>query len=136
MKINITQIPSEGLLLKEILPADQIESELNEIKFKKPIEVEASVNKGINVITVDTVLKTETESICSRCLSSFTSEIGKKNRFNYEVSQQSVVDITEDIRQELLLAFPIKNLCRPDCKGLCPKCGKNLNLGPCNCKQK
>lgn len=35
--------------------------------------------------------------------------------------------------QELVLALPIKALCRPDCKGLCPQCGKNLNLEVCSC---
>ncbi len=37
------------------------------------------------------------------------------------------------IRQYLLLALPMSPLCRADCKGLCPRCGKNLNQGPCAC---
>jgi len=37
------------------------------------------------------------------------------------------------IRQYLLLAIPMSPLCRADCKGLCPRCGKNLNEGPCGC---
>ena len=37
--------------------------------------------------------------------------------------------------EEFVLALPIKPLCRPDCKGLCPQCGKNLNTGSCSCVQ-
>lgn len=44
------------------------------------------------------------------------------------------VDLTELIRQVLALAVPQRSLCRPDCRGLCPTCGHNLNLGPCSCQ--
>ncbi len=42
--------------------------------------------------------------------------------------------LLEDVlREQLLLAVPMKTVCRQDCKGLCPQCGQNLNLGPCSC---
>ena len=41
----------------------------------------------------------------------------------------------EDVRQMLLLAIPIRFLCREDCRGLCPRCGANLNSGACGCPQ-
>jgi uncharacterized protein len=44
------------------------------------------------------------------------------------------INIGEDVRDYALLALPMKKLCSEDCKGLCPKCGKNLNDGSCNCK--
>lgn len=40
------------------------------------------------------------------------------------------------VREDILLALPTKFLCKKDCKGLCPKCGKNLNDGPCGCSAK
>ena len=43
------------------------------------------------------------------------------------------IDLDQDIREEIILDYPIKPLCRPDCKGLCPRCGKNLNEGGCSC---
>jgi uncharacterized metal-binding protein YceD (DUF177 family) len=46
------------------------------------------------------------------------------------------VDVTEELRQTLLLALPIKPLCEDDCRGLCPRCGINLNTGSCDCRQK
>ncbi len=46
------------------------------------------------------------------------------------------LDLEAFLWEEFFLALPMKPLCRPDCKGLCPKCGKNLNEGPCACAHK
>jgi len=43
------------------------------------------------------------------------------------------VDIEEVAREQVLLALPMQPLCRPDCRGLCPRCGANLNAGACAC---
>ena len=45
------------------------------------------------------------------------------------------LDLTEHVRQEILLAAPAKFLCNEDCEGLCAQCGANLNDGPCGCVQ-
>ena len=47
---------------------------------------------------------------------------------------ECVLDLTEAIRQRVLLELPIATLCREDCAGLCSQCGHDLNLGPCDCK--
>jgi uncharacterized protein len=44
------------------------------------------------------------------------------------------VDVTQAVREELMLAAPRYAVCREDCKGLCPQCGKDLNAGPCGCE--
>jgi uncharacterized protein len=43
------------------------------------------------------------------------------------------IDVTPAVREELMLAAPRYVLCRDDCKGFCPQCGKDLNAGPCEC---
>jgi uncharacterized metal-binding protein YceD (DUF177 family) len=43
------------------------------------------------------------------------------------------IDLAELARQQILLGIPMTALCRPDCKGLCPQCGQELNQGPCSC---
>jgi DUF177 domain-containing protein len=45
----------------------------------------------------------------------------------------AVVDVTPAVREELALRVPAYPLCRSDCKGLCPRCGADLNAGPCHC---
>jgi uncharacterized protein len=44
------------------------------------------------------------------------------------------VDLTENIRTELMVLMPLKQVCQPDCKGLCPACGTNLNVRQCTCR--
>ena len=45
------------------------------------------------------------------------------------------IDLDELVREQILLALPSRNLCREDCRGLCPTCGADLNAGPCGCAQ-
>ena len=49
------------------------------------------------------------------------------------INEHHILDMTEVLRQDVLVALPVHVLCREDCKGLCPTCGKNLNEGPCDC---
>jgi len=51
----------------------------------------------------------------------------------YTVCKNGMLDLDEEIREELLLSFPMRFLCSEDCPGLCPKCGKPLRLGDCGC---
>lgn len=49
------------------------------------------------------------------------------------INERHLLDISEVVRQALLLEAPLQVLCRDECAGLCPICGKDLNLGPCDC---
>ncbi len=44
--------------------------------------------------------------------------------------------LEDALREQVLLATPVRALCREDCKGLCPQCGLNLNVEQCNCEQR
>lgn len=46
----------------------------------------------------------------------------------------TVLDLSESVREELLLSAPAYVLCREDCRGLCPGCGQDLNVGTCTCR--
>jgi uncharacterized protein len=46
------------------------------------------------------------------------------------------VDLTDDVRQVLLVELPWQSVCRDDCRGLCPRCGADLNGGPCRCGER
>ncbi len=52
----------------------------------------------------------------------------------FPIDAHHQVDLTEAIRQHVLLDLPMVTLCQEDCAGLCPQCGHDLNLGPCKCK--
>ncbi|HDN80203.1 MAG: hypothetical protein DRI61_08575 [Chloroflexi bacterium] len=51
------------------------------------------------------------------------------------INSSHILDLTEVIRQNIIVNIPMRVLCKPDCAGLCPYCGHNLNLGPCECKR-
>lgn len=51
------------------------------------------------------------------------------------IDDHHILDLREVLRQEMLLATPMQPLCKPNCAGLCPKCGEDLNAGPCACAQ-
>ncbi|MDQ2808348.1 MAG: DUF177 domain-containing protein [Chloroflexota bacterium] len=51
----------------------------------------------------------------------------------FQIDQNHILDLTEPVRQTLLVALPMSPLHSADCRGLCPTCGTNLNLGACDC---
>lgn len=51
------------------------------------------------------------------------------------IDEHHILDLREVLRQGLWLAAPMEALCRPDCAGLCPRCGGNRNLGECRCEE-
>ena len=51
----------------------------------------------------------------------------------FMIDEHHILDLCEAVRQQIVLAEPMQPLCRPDCAGLCPACGANLNDGPCVC---
>lgn len=52
---------------------------------------------------------------------------------SFTIDEHHVLDLSEAVRQNALLAIPMKPLCRNDCAGLCPQCGKDLNTEKCGC---
>ncbi|HUP28016.1 MAG TPA: DUF177 domain-containing protein, partial [Chloroflexia bacterium] len=51
----------------------------------------------------------------------------------FDIDANHMMDLSEPVRQAILVALPMKPLCREDCKGLCPNCGANWNDGLCDC---
>lgn len=73
--------------------------------------------------------------LCGRCGSFFSTNVKIPSFLRaYDWDEYpEVLDLTGDIREDLLLEVPPYPLCRPDCRGLCPQCGQNLNVAPCDC---
>ena len=57
----------------------------------------------------------------------------EENVDEYAVVEDGTLDLDALMREEILLCFPTRFLCKPDCPGLCPKCGKPLSAGDCGC---
>lgn len=71
---------------------------------------------------------------CGRCLKTVSPEIRVDDvTLHIERPDTESVDISEAVREEALLVLPYNLLCSPDCRGLCPRCGADLNKGDCGC---
>ena len=84
---------------------------------------------------------------CDRCLSPVTEPVeetfthvivtetaSEQNDAEYLLAPDAMLDLAEVAMTDLRLSLPTKTLCKPDCKGLCPMCGQNLNEGTCSCE--
>ncbi|MEK7277040.1 MAG: DUF177 domain-containing protein [Chloroflexota bacterium] len=87
----------------------------------------------------------EQSAECVRCLAPISqpvkSELSQLYDFpptpkaDFFVSDTGLLDLSPLLREDMLLAMPIRPLCRPDCKGLCPTCGQDRNTDPCTCEE-
>ncbi len=135
MKINADKIPKEGLTLKEKLDPKSLSLSTKEqgINFLNSVSAEAVISKTDSEVFVDVVLEADIEYTCSRCLAKIKDVFKKKFNVNHEVNPGDILEIEEDIRQEMILGYPMKVVCKSDCKGLCANCGQNLNVAKCEC---
>jgi len=136
MKIHVAEIPEEGLKLTEKIDFHEPSLDVSAQSgiFLKSVDVTADIKKSHRDVFVDVALEGPCEYTCARCLSKFQGVFKKRFNVNYEVDPDGIVEVDEDIRQEIILDYPMKVLCRSDCKGLCPNCGQNLNVAKCECK--
>lgn len=75
-------------------------------------------------------------TVCARCFDDIRVAVVVKDLcFHFEKVRDMEIDLTEDVREELLLAVPSCFYCSPDCKGICPMCGTNLNHATCSCDE-
>lgn len=132
----------------QISPAD-LALTFQDEGFDQPLDFRGQLqNSGRNVYSLTGTLQSRYTSVCARCLApaSIAVETTIAERFEPEQPETvrnpdlecyryagHVIDIGQALRDNLLLALPQRLLCREDCPGLCPTCGKNLNEGPCDC---
>ncbi len=134
MKIDINQIRPDGLTLFEECTPQALDLETDTVKFRGPIKITADISRISNAVTVYFSLNAPMQMSCSRCLNEIEFDFKKNIELNYPANKsEPVIDLNPDIREEIILDYPMKPLCNPHCKGLCPKCGKNLNEGGCSC---
>ena len=134
MKVDTRNIPLEGLTLFEEVSAAEWELNTEELKFIKPLKIKAEVNKSYNALLVKIDIVSAIIISCGRCLEEKEKTFSQNFSLNYALeTDKPMLELDNDIREEIILNYPLKMLCSEDCKGLCPKCGANLNKGGCNC---
>lgn len=150
MKINISNL-SQGTHDYE-LPKSAVELELPD-HFIGDIAARVTLEKSSRQILLRAQITSHALFQCDRCLDEFKKEITPAFQLVYVWDAQdhsadsdddirkltpdtNIIDISDAVRDSVLLAVPLKLLCREDCAGLCQRCGKNLNHtanGSCDC---
>lgn len=118
--------------------------------LRNPISVDCQVDKGSHHLYLLIRVRTPVRLECDRCLEEFDLQLDEEGRIIYSSDADLIsdsdgeirhldpnvqeIDVSEEVREMLTLALPLKRLCADDCKGLCSQCGTNLNEGSCQCR--
>ena len=132
--------------------AASFEFPADDARVAEPVRLALQVVRDGSMVIISGKAEAEVEFDCGRCLAPITAPVEAELQEIYHfvdgpppyrpdedegihfVNRRAPrVDLGPAIREQILLELPIKPLCRPDCRGLCPECGANLNEGPCGC---
>jgi uncharacterized protein len=158
MIFNVAQLMKEPVGSGASTEADILEEKVQldeDLKVLGPINGHVRMRRIKQGLLVDGGVDLVLGMECARCLKEFElpTHITFAERFNptvdvmtgtplprieeddvFAIDEHHQVDLTEAIRQAVLLAVPLVPLCKEDCAGLCGQCGQDLNLGHCNCQ--
>ena len=118
----------------EEIDVKRLDVEYVDLHYINRVVLDITVEKIMNSLTLDGTLKRRVEHICARCLKTVQEELQERIHLVFDVKGQDQLDLTPDIRDALILSHPDRFLCSPNCKGLCPKCGIDLNIESCGCE--
>lgn len=147
MKIIISEIPKEGL-------DTEFEEKIQWNTFSSPIRARLRIEKVGTEVTVKGNLAAEIALQCSRCLNKFYREVEipvdavyhpaeeLKGDEHHEIAAEELnmdfytgdeLDLIDLLKEQVILNIPMKPLCSDLCKGICPRCGTDLNADTCKC---
>lgn len=155
MKVRFEDIPENGLHV-DIPDGSWFPG--GDVRHRGPVVAKFFLEKKDNRVLADGSLKVNTLQECDRCLEPYEQPLDLHFRIDMELLEdeeeagqadvdhtcgdseidvifleEPVVDLGAVLEQQVYLALPAKRLCRPECKGLCPGCGVNLNEKRCVC---
>lgn len=159
MRYNVAQLlkgPTGGARKYELKEEiDDLDPELTPLR---PLTGSVTLMRTTQGILVTGKLRTRLEGTCKRCLEACSVKVELRLEEEFypvvhiaeapvdetpeeerdealRIDERHTLDLREVVRQGIWLVLPMEALCRPDCAGLCPRCGGNRNLGECQCEQ-
>ena len=129
----------------------RFEMDLSDLEFdgrrpiSRPVAVEGEVRNSADLLELELTARTTLDAVCDRCGKAFlqdkeavcrcmlAEELQNGENDEIVLLEDGKVDAGELARTAFILGMDSKTLCSEDCKGLCPRCGADLNLGPCSC---
>ena len=104
------------------------------IKTIHPFAYDLKVSKVSNELLIRGEVELPLSCVCDSCLQDFDHSVVTDDICHVIENPPDTVDLTNYIREDILLAVPQIYVCDDDCKGLCSNCGQNLNIEQCECK--
>jgi len=154
MVFDLEEIGDEDLSFSLFLNKDQLEIDQAGLSVKVDIAVSGYLTRVGEDVHLKGKVMTDVVASCSRCLDTLSYPIDSDLKSNFvspdryisarevelhasdidiEVYENQQIDLTQSVRDGILLAVPVICLCKENCKGICSQCGKNLNQGLCKC---
>ena len=155
MRIEIERLDERGEAFAHRYAKGELSLDEETALLAGEASVEGRATRKGDEVRLRGALAAEVEVYCDRCAAAIVAplavefdtsflpaEVEKAVVENVElqagdldrsVYEDGAVDLDDLVREQILLALPTRNLCREDCKGLCPTCGANLNAGACDC---
>ena len=141
------------ILVPDAEKSFQCQVDLSDLEFYgrkpivRPVLAQGSVVNHVGALVLNGTARSELDLVCDRCGKEFSQEkvvaldMLLADELEQEDSEDEIflldgneLDLDELVTTAFVLAMDTKNLCSEDCKGLCAKCGADLNLGPCGCR--
>lgn len=151
MQFNVGQLLKDGVGAKRHYDVEEQVSRLEpDVRGVSPLRGTVALLHSVQGVLCTGTLRCRVELSCGRCLDTLERDIVLQLEEEFSlpspdatehrvedpvlvISEQNILDISEVVRQNLMLALPTHPLCRPDCRGLCLNCGENLNQDECAC---
>lgn len=154
MIVDVSQIEEAILPFEFSVRPDELELETTNFRLSGPVAVSGTISRHIGSVAVKGRIEGTAEIDCSRCLQPIQGplsldfdveyltegELGGEGEHELQAADLDVdelggnqLDLRQLAREQILLNIPEQVYCTEDCKGLCEKCGANLNLVDCNC---
>lgn len=135
MKINLRNFPAEGRDFEGEDPVDILDVNDPEYRFEFPVHYRLHAQVLGHALVVTGRVWTRMGVTCVRCLKDCEQTVEVRDFVVHReiAPTEDFADLTENLREDTLLALPQNPLCSKDCRGLCPVCGQNLNERTCSC---
>lgn len=156
MRVNIGDLLADRRAVRVVAFSESIESPGEETTLLEPVQGELVLTGTGRTVSLTGRMQTAVSLVCGACLTRYrqpleftvAEEFGRipapavasrgeavlgPEDFVVPIGPDGRVDVTEVVRQHLVLAIPFAPRCRDGCRGLCARCGADLNLGPCAC---
>jgi uncharacterized protein len=146
MKFSLARLLEQPVGSKMSFDIDEPRQKLAEDLFVEFVRGTVEFTRTNRGVLAEGELHSQVQLECARCLEIFSQPIDfyleaqfgssstkPQRELTYLIGVKGILDLSEALREQILLNLPMRPLCKSNCRGLCVECGKNLNEGPCDC---